>query len=101
MIKSKLYHEYLENPIDIICPSKTVDICSMLPELIPFLDTYVDRFVSIWRGKEYLGTGIWILDRPGFLKVYKDLPDNVKKKCWISFIDGNIEQPYLQIKGIV
>lgn len=98
MIKSKLYHEYLENPIDLIEPSKTSDVCKMFPTLIPTLDTYVDRIVTKWKDREFLSSGFWIIDYSEFMKEWNKLPENIKRKTWIC-TENN--EWFFQIKGIV
>lgn len=98
MVKSKLYQEYLTNMEDIIEPSKTSDVCSMLPELIPFLDTHVDRIVTKWKDREFLSSGFWIIDYSEFMKEWNKLPENIKRKTWICTEN---DEWFFQVKGIV
>lgn len=96
MIKSKLYHEYLENPIDIICPELSKDFFPKeYHTLLPFLDTHLDRVESIYKERTYNCEGFWITDYILFKKEFNQLKSSIKNRAWISTVN---DQWFLQLR---
>ena len=95
---SSLYKEWTENPKDIIEPTKAIDVFKTTHSIIPFVDPYVDEFVTEYKGKEYCNRGFYITDYTKFMKAYNELPERPKGKYWIFTKN---DQWILQIKGLI
>lgn len=99
MTTSKLYAEHLENPEDIIIPTRREEafdpLCSAF---FPYIDSFEDWFIREWNDVEYLNNGFRILNVPAFIMEYEKLKDHelMQNDLWmVRAKDGFL---YLQEK---